>query len=634
MMKSNLRMAKDLIALAKQLVADGVADRIMQQHSFANGYDFATAKKNEQIAFIFKRDNMCPEMKITVSGDTVTFMCCTIGMFIAEMSDTKSYGSSQEEKDIYNEAFFIYSMQNMQKRGIDLDKCSKMEKYDLMCGAAMNLLKKNPNKFDAYKGRTWTTTKQEAYDILVGKCKFHTQEVSKFLGVEASSENTFDCGKFKVRCPEDFKESATSIVKEVCSCGIPENLLYGNVEFIPVYETANLIVEGDYEPNTDSLRITMEEEDLLAGISPAGAMVHELGHRWWYKFANDIQKTRFRMMYFDAKRNRNGCFLPTTYSGECAEEFVGDCFRCYYYNGLKEGTMKESIKAIINNEFKKNAEPKKEENTAPAMDVSEMEKKQLGSVFEMNLGEVTFKDVFKNNEYVVNLPVHLTEKGYNEFYLGLSKTVYLSNDKKTIYFNATYDEEKSNSYFDDAIRSNYNVITRALYNINKDRQNNEYKIVHNEEAYQKKKPSNPKFVVDTIKKKFLNNENNIYWYINNMLQTYFTKINNVSDFIDKFDTFEDYQKAYPKFNLEKIGNIIKETFAYKCKNSEYFSSLKAKYKLDESNIGIISDEISKYLTECMSRNEKQYIDACNEIFYHAIDFDHKYVKFIKPIKNN
>ena len=153
-----------------------------------------------------------------------------------------------------------------------------------------------------YEDAEWLVSKREtlSYDealkLLTGRYELSLIDFRRAFGGEGSDEQRFEC------CGMQFEVNGSSLdrddvcakmnaVKSALPSSFAELLLYGKVEMKDKFHGNTL---ADYNPQDDTIRVDASDNFFVS-------MIHELGHRWHYKFCKPSQERRLMALYRKCK---------------------------------------------------------------------------------------------------------------------------------------------------------------------------------------------------------------------------------------------------------------------------------------------------------------------------------------------
>jgi hypothetical protein len=154
-----------------------------------------------------------------------------------------------------------------------------------------------------------TLTKQKLFDLLVGKEKFDVSTFEELFGPvdfeETGRIRPVKYGKWTIlldekakRNEDDIKKLLALVSKHLGKKGL-RNLAYGRLVTVDNLRGKYI---ADYFQADDSIRI--EAPSVKASQSDVSTMLHELGHRNYYKFLSPKQVVENNFMYDKMKRRR------------------------------------------------------------------------------------------------------------------------------------------------------------------------------------------------------------------------------------------------------------------------------------------------------------------------------------------
>ncbi len=141
-------------------------------------------------------------------------------------------------------------------------------------------------------GRTETLDYDKAKALLTTQYDFSLKNFYAVFGGETSEELKFSCEGMDFEVNDSFmdKEQVAEKMRDVKSklpSSLSGSLLYGNVEMKNKF-AGNAI--ADYTPSDDTIRIDASDGFVTS-------MIHELGHRWHYKFCKPNQEKELMKLY-------------------------------------------------------------------------------------------------------------------------------------------------------------------------------------------------------------------------------------------------------------------------------------------------------------------------------------------------
>lgn len=151
------------------------------------------------------------------------------------------------------------------------------------------------------------------------------------LGSPSSgNEKTFKWGKMDFiiddsTLEKEFIESKMGEVKSKLPPFLAEKLLYGRVELKDKFASKNTL--ADYFSKDDIIRINAKGDIFVPN------MLHELGHRWHFKFSNDLQQKKLSNLYKLCRNMDSDCIVDLKHDDE-VELDNGKMFRIFSEDGL------------------------------------------------------------------------------------------------------------------------------------------------------------------------------------------------------------------------------------------------------------------------------------------------------------
>ena len=175
------------------------------------------------------------------------------------------------------------------------------------------------NKMGNFKNATFLIGKKEQkeYDVareyLTTNWNISLKEFYSVFGGESSEEMKFSCDGMNFEVNDSSLdrgeiESKMNDVKSKLPSKLAGQLLYGNVELKKKFHDNTI---ADYNPNDDAIRI--DESDAFVT-----SMIHELGHRWHFKFCKKEQEKKLMRLYKRCKKGDDNIKLNVGDVIECA----------------------------------------------------------------------------------------------------------------------------------------------------------------------------------------------------------------------------------------------------------------------------------------------------------------------------
>lgn len=147
------------------------------------------------------------------------------------------------------------------------------------------------------------------------RIKFLIEAAETWPAKSEGTDELFTLGPFKVRNTvgakgaelESLKKGLERAEKAVKSNPVPgfARVLYGDVHVVPRITKAHHAAW--YYPNDDSLYLRRTK---ATGLDEVHALIHELGHRYWHKFASEPQKKAWALQHIRAASKTIEVELP------------------------------------------------------------------------------------------------------------------------------------------------------------------------------------------------------------------------------------------------------------------------------------------------------------------------------------
>lgn len=178
-----------------------------------------------------------------------------------------------------------------------------------------------------------TLSVEEAQKFFTEKYDISMTDFYRAFGGEVSEDRKFSCEgmNFEVNDSSLTKETVEAKMREVKSKlpdSLASKLIYGKVELKSKFAD-NAI--ADYHATNDLIRID-------AGDEFVSSMIHELGHRWHYKFCTRLQQRKIEKLYKLCKDNKSDAIGELEYGDVvelygkykyCIVDSNDSQYRCY-----------------------------------------------------------------------------------------------------------------------------------------------------------------------------------------------------------------------------------------------------------------------------------------------------------------
>lgn len=148
----------------------------------------------------------------------------------------------------------------------------------------------------------WYDTNKDRLDFLATVGAWKERSVTEEGGLDVASAGAFkvhntigaDEKKF-----EEIKGLVASATKALTTTLDFKKVLYGDVFVVGQLKQSNTLAWYSVREDDVYLRSLAKK-----GIDDLSSLVHELGHRYWFKFASQAQKDAITNLYFDLGRKR------------------------------------------------------------------------------------------------------------------------------------------------------------------------------------------------------------------------------------------------------------------------------------------------------------------------------------------